>query len=75
MFTSEFKSPFLIYVSVANMPPLPKALKLFKCDTDHRFATKYHQSLKSQQVFSKCIIQGMANVIATTGTLRWYFNA
>ena len=54
------------------MPHLPNALKLFKCDTDHRFSTTYHQSLNPQQVFGKCIIHRMANVMATTGTLRWY---
>ena len=75
MVTSEFLSPFLINASVAYMPPLPNALKLFKCDTDHRFSTTYHQNLNPQQVFGKCIIQRMANVMATTGTLRWYFNA
>ena len=74
MVTSEFYSPFLINVSVAFMPPLPNALKLFKCDTDHRFSTTY-QSLNPQHVFGKCIIQRMANVMATTATLRRYFNA
>ena len=48
MVTSGFKSPFLINVSVAYMPPLSNALMLFKCDTDHRFSTKYHQRLKPQ---------------------------
>ena len=57
------------------MLPLPNAHKLLKCDTDHRFSTTYHQSLNPQEVFAKCIIQRMANVMATTGTLRWYFNA
>ena len=57
------------------MPPLPNALKLFKCDTGHRFSTTYHQGLNPKPVFGKCIIQRMANVMATTGTLRWYFNA
>ena len=69
MVTSEFKSPFLINVSVAYMPPLPNALKLFKCDTDHIFSLTYLQSL-NPQVFGKCIIQRMANVMATTCTLR-----
>ena len=69
MVTSEFKSPFLMNVSVAYMPPLPNALKLFKCDTDNIFSTTYIQSL-NPQVFGKCIIQRMANVMATTGTLR-----
>ena len=54
------------------MPPLHNALRLFKCDTDHRISTTYHQSLNPQQVFGKCIIQSVANVMATTGTLRWY---
>ena len=64
-----------VNVSVSYMPPLANALKLFKCDTDHRFSTKYNQTLHPQHVFGKCIIQRIANVMATTGTLRWYFNA
>ena len=75
MARSEFQSPFLIIVSVAYMPPLPNALKHFKCDTGHRFRTTYHQSLNPQQVFAECVIQRMANVMATTDMLRWYFNA
>ena len=74
MVTSEFLSPFLINVSVAYMSPLPYAHKLLKCDTDHRFSTTYHQSLNPHQNFGKFIIQRMANLMATTGTLRWYFN-
>ena len=62
-------------VSVAYMPPLSKALKLFKSDTDHRFCMTYHQNLNPQQFFGKSTIQRMANVMATTGTLRGYFNA
>ena len=54
------------------MPPLHNALKLFKCDTDHRFSTTYHQSLNPQQGFGKCIIHRMANVMATTGTNEAY---
>ena len=42
------------------MPPLPNALKLVKCDTDHRFSTTYYQSLNPQQVCGKCIVQRMA---------------
>ena len=57
-------------VSVAHMPPLPNALKVFKCDTDQRFSTTHHQSLKPQPVFGNCIIQRMPNVMATTGPLR-----
>ena len=34
----------LIIVSVAYMPPLSNALKLFKCDTDQRFSMTYHQN-------------------------------
>ena len=75
MVTSEFESPFLINISVAYMPPLPNSLMLFKCDTGHRFSTKYHQSLNPQYVFGKCIIQRMANVMDITGMLRWYLNA
>ena len=75
MVTSEFSSPFLINVSVAYMSHLPNALKIFKCDTDHIFSTTYHQSLKPQQVFGKCIIKRMAKVMVTTGTLNWYLNA
>ena len=72
---TSVSNPFLTNVSVADMPHLPKALKVFKCDKDHRFRTTFHQSLNTQQVFGKCFIQHMANVMATTGTLRWYFNA
>ena len=60
-------------MSAAYMPPLHNALKHFKCDIDHIFSTTYYQSLNPEQGFGKCIIQRIANVMATTGTLRWYF--
>ena len=75
MVTSEFENLFLINVCVAYMSPLPNAHKLLKYDTDHRFSTTYHQSLNPQEDFGKFIIQRMANVMATTGALRWCFNA
>ena len=75
MVTSGFYSPFLINVSVAYIPLLHNEPKFFKCDTDNRFSTTYHQSLNLQQIFGKCIIQRMAIVMATTGKLRWYFTA
>ena len=74
MVTSEFSSSFLINVSVPYIAPLHNELKLFKCNTDHRYSITY-QSLNPQQVFGKCIIQRMAIVMAVAGTLRWYFNA
>ena len=40
-----------------------------KCDKDHRFTTIYRQSLNPQHFFGKSIIQLMAIVMATTGTL------
>ena len=40
-----------------------------KCDKDHMFTTIYRQSLNPQHFFLKCIIQLMAIVTATTGTL------
>ena len=75
MITSEFKSPFLINVFVAYILRLPNALKIFKYDTDYRFSMTYHQSLNPHRAFGECISQRMAIVMATTGTLRWYFNA
>ena len=47
-------------------PPLLNALNR---DTDRKFTRIYHQSLNLQHFSRKCIIQLMAIVTATTGTL------
>ena len=54
------------HASVDCSPPLLNALKR---DKDRKFTRIYHQSFNLQHFFRKRIIQLMAIVTATTGTL------
>ena len=54
------------HASIDYSPPLLNALKR---DKDRKFTRIYHQSFNLQIFFRKCIIQLLAIVTATTGTL------
>ena len=67
--TKWLRHSFKVRFSHASVDYSPPLLNALKRDKDRRFTKIYHQSFNLQHFFRKRIIQLMAIVTATTGTL------